>query len=143
LRVVLDTNVLIRAHGRRQSIARELLVRLLERSHTVVLSNEIIVEVTKVLRYPKFQSLYRMAESDLLEYSQFLQDVAEMIVLDSRYLAPLRDANDLAVLQTADRGQADILCTNDGDFYDSAVISFCEARGIGVCDEVSLLAGLF
>jgi predicted nuclease of predicted toxin-antitoxin system len=83
-----------------------------------------------------------MAESDLLEYSQFLQDVAEMIVLDSRYLAPLRDANDLAVLQTADRGQADILCTNDGDFYDSAVISFCGARGIDVCDEVSLLAGL-
>jgi putative PIN family toxin of toxin-antitoxin system len=115
---------------------------LLERSHTVVLSNEIIVEVTKVLRYPKFQRLYGLTEPGLLEYSQFLQSVAEMVILDSRYLAPLRDANDLAVLQTADRGGADILCTSDRDFNDPAVISFCGARGIGVCDEVSLLARL-
>jgi hypothetical protein len=52
-----------------------LLVRLLAQSHTLVLSNEIIVEVIKVLRYPKFQSLYGLKESDLLEYSQFLQSV--------------------------------------------------------------------
>jgi predicted nuclease of predicted toxin-antitoxin system len=57
-------------------------------------------------------------------------------------LAPLRDANDLAILQTADRGGADILCTSDRDFYDPAVISFCKAKGISVCDEVSLLARL-
>jgi putative PIN family toxin of toxin-antitoxin system len=106
----------------------------------LVLSNEIIVEVTKVLRYPKFRSLYGLAESDLLEYAQFLQSVADMIILDSQYSAPLRDANDLAVLQTADRGEADVLCTSDGDFYDQAVSSFCAARGIAVCDEISLLA---
>jgi putative PIN family toxin of toxin-antitoxin system len=141
LRVVLDTNVLIRAHGRRHTLARRLPIRLLERSHTLVLSNE-IVEVTKVLRYSKFQTLYGLTESDLLEYTQFLQDVADMVILDSRYLAPLRDASDIAILQTADRGGADILCTSDRDFYDSNVISFCGAKGIGVCDEVSLLARL-
>jgi len=117
-----------------------LLARLIERPHTLVLSNEILVEVTRVLRYPKFRALYGLAESDLLEYSQFLQSVADMIVLDSRYLAPLRDANDLAVLQTADWGAADVLVTNHGDFYDPAVILFCGERGIDVCDEVSRLA---
>jgi predicted nucleic acid-binding protein len=71
LRVVLDTNVLIRAHGRRQTFARHLLVRLLERSHTLVLSNEMIFEITRVLRYPKFRKLYGLAEADLLEYGQF------------------------------------------------------------------------
>jgi putative PIN family toxin of toxin-antitoxin system len=142
LRIALDTNVLIRAHGRRQTLARRLLLRLLERSHTLVLSNEIIVEVTKVLRYPKFRSLYGLTEADLLDYSQFLQNIADMVILDLRYLAPLRDANDLAVLQTADLGRADVLVTNDGDFYDPSVISFCEERGIEVCDEVALLARL-
>jgi predicted nuclease of predicted toxin-antitoxin system len=83
-----------------------------------------------------------VAESDLFEYSQILQNISEMIVLDSRYLAPLRDANDLAVLQTADWGEADVLVTSDSDFYDPAVIWFCAERGIDVCDEVSLLARL-
>ena len=95
-----------------------------------------------MLRYPKFQRLYGLSESQLFDYSQFLQSVADVVVLDSQYFAPLRDANDLIVLQTADRGRADALCTSDGDFYDPAVISFCEARGIGICDEVSLLARL-
>ena len=142
MRVVLDTNVLIRAHGRRQTFARHLLMRLLERSDTLVLSNEIVVEVTRVLRYPKFQNLYGLAESDLFEYSQFLQSISLIVILDSQYSAPMRDANDLAVLQTADRGEADVLCTNDSDFYDPTVRSFCGARGIDVCDEVSLLARL-
>jgi putative PIN family toxin of toxin-antitoxin system len=123
-------------------LARQLLVRLLAQSHTLVLSNEIIVEVIKVLRYPKFQSLYGLKESDLLEYSQLLQSVSGIVILDSQYSAPLRDANDLAVLQTADRGSADVLCTSDSDFYDKAVRVFCEARGIDVCDELSLLARL-
>jgi putative PIN family toxin of toxin-antitoxin system len=89
-----------------------------------------IVEVTKVLRYPRFQSLFGLTESDLLEYSQFLQSVSDLVILDHRYRAPLRDPTDLIVLQTAERGEAEILCTSDEDFYDQAVIAFCTVRGI-------------
>jgi hypothetical protein len=42
----------------------------------------------------------------------------------------MRDPNDTDVLQTAERGEADILYTHDGDFYDDAVLSFCATRGI-------------
>ena len=101
-----------------------------------------IVEVVKVLRYPRFQDLYGLTESDLLDYSQFPQSVADMVVLDPRYRAPLRDSTDLIVLQTAERGEVDVLCTNDGDFYDQTILTFCAARGIDVCDELSLLARL-
>lgn len=142
MRVVLDTTVLIRAHAGSHALARRLLAELLKDSHRLVLSNEIIVEVTRVLRYPKLQSLYGLSESDLLEYSQFLQSVSDLVVLESRYNAPLRDPNDLVVLQTADKGEAEALCTSDGDFYDPAVVAFCGARGISVCDEISLLARL-
>ncbi len=98
----------------------------------------------KVLRYPHFQNLYGLTDSDLLEYTQFLQNVADIVVLDPQYRSPLmRDPNDAPVLQTAERGGADILCTHDKDFYeDAAVRSFCASSGIEVCTEKTLLARL-
>ncbi len=64
------------------------------------------------------------------------QSVADIVILDPRYRAPfLRDPNDADVLQTVERGEADILCTHDSDFYDPTVLSYCATRGIEVCTE--------
>jgi predicted nucleic acid-binding protein len=68
--------------------------------------------------------------------------VSHVVALDPQYRAPLRDPNDLVVLQTAERGEADILRTQDGDFYDQTILSYCTARGIEVCDELTLLQRL-
>ena len=114
-------------------------MELIGRDHQLVLSNEMIVEVTRVLRYPRLQEMYRLTDADLLEYTQFLQSFASLVTLDSGYAAPLRDPADLVVLQTAERGEADILCTTDGDFHDPVVAAFCAQRGIEVCGELSLL----
>jgi predicted nucleic acid-binding protein len=54
----------------------------------------ILAEVTKVLRYPRFQALYGLTESDLLNYIQFLQSISHVVNLDPQYHAPLRDPND-------------------------------------------------
>jgi hypothetical protein len=35
-----------------------------------------------------------------------------------------------------------VLCSNDGDFHDTGIITFCRSRGIDVCHEVTLLARL-
>ena len=142
MRVVLDTNALVRAHIRSSSQARKLLDELLKGNHLLITSNAILAELTKVLRYPKFQMLYGLTESDLLEYVQFLQSVSHVVIVDPRYRAPLRDPNDLIVLQTAERGEADILCTHDADFYDPTILSYCAARGIEVCEELTLLRRL-
>jgi putative PIN family toxin of toxin-antitoxin system len=115
---------------------------LLRAGHDLITSNELLAEVTKVLRYPRFQALYRLTEADLFEYAQFLQSVSHVVILDSQYRAPLRDPNDLIVLQTAERGEADILCTHDADFYDPTILSYCAARGIEVWDESTLLKRL-
>ena len=98
--------------------------------------------MTKVLRYPEIQTLYGLEEADLLDYTQFLQSISHVVILDPQYRAPLRDPNDLNVLQTAERGEADILCTQDGDFYDQTILSYCAARGIEICDESTLLMRL-
>jgi putative PIN family toxin of toxin-antitoxin system len=136
VKIVPDATVLIRAHNRSKAMARRLLHDILESGHRLILSNEMIAEVTRVLRYPHFQNLYGLTDADLLEYAQFLQNVSDIVVLDPHYRAPfMRDPNDTDVLQTAERGEADILCTHDGDFYDEAVSSFCATRGIEVCTE--------
>jgi len=122
--------------------ARRLLEQLLQGGHDLILSNEILAEATKVLRYPRFQTLYSLTDADLLDYTQFLQSISHIVALNPRYRAPLRDPNDLIVLQTAELGEADILCTDDGDFYDPMILSYCAARGIEVCNELTLLARL-
>ncbi len=65
--------------------------------------------------------------------------LADVVVLDPQYWAPLRDVTDLDALQTAERGEADVLCIHDDDFSDPVVLSYCTARGIEVCDEFALL----
>jgi len=143
VKIVADATVLIRAHNRSKALARRLLHEILERGHRLVLSNEMITETIRVLRYPQFQNLYGLTEADLLEYAQFLQSVADIVILEPQYRAPfLRDPNDTDVLQTAERGEADILCTNDRDFYAGPVLSFCVTRGIEVCTERALIARL-
>ena len=64
------------------------------------------------------------------------------LILDPNYHAPLRDPTDLVVMQTAERGDADILCTHDSDFYEREILSYCAARGIEVCGEAALIERL-
>ena len=54
----------------------------------------------------------------------------------------MRDPDDLDVLQTAERGAASILCSNDGDFHEPGIVAYCAARGIEICNENALLARL-
>lgn len=65
-----------------------------------------------------------------------------MCRLESHYRAPLRDPDDLMVLQTAERGEADVLCTQDDDFHDQTILAYCAARGIEVCREQALVEKL-
>ena len=79
---------------------------------------------------------------ELYDYAQFLRQVSQTVILSQPYHAPLRDLNDLDVLQTAERGASDVLCSNDGDFHEPAIVGYCASRGIEVCNENTLLARL-
>lgn len=143
MRVTPDANVLVRAHPRSRSTGRKLIAALIEGDHTLLLSDEIITETIKVLRYPRLQKRFGMTDEELYDYAQFLREVSQTVILTQSYHAPLRDADDLHVLQTAERGGADVLCTSDKDFHDDpAVLGYCAARGIAVFYEDDLLARL-
>ena len=142
MKIVLDTAILVRANGHTKGLARELLLLLIESKHHLLLSNEMLFELAKVLRYPRLQAIYNLSEELVFEYSQFLRKFSEIVILDPLVAAPIRDANDVIVMQTAIIGEADILCTNDGDFFDTPALQFLTHLGIDVLDDVGLMQRL-
>src|ERR1700756_5383619 len=59
MRIVLDTNILARANPRSKSVARVLLLTILESAeHVLVLSPFLLRETERVLNYPRLQALW-------------------------------------------------------------------------------------
>ena len=52
MRIVLDTAILVRASGSSPGLARDLLLKIVESDHILVLSNEMLYELAKVLLAP-------------------------------------------------------------------------------------------
>jgi putative PIN family toxin of toxin-antitoxin system len=118
VKIVLDTTILVRANERSHGLARELLLNVVESKHTLLLSNEMLHELARVLRYPRLQAFYDLTENLVFDYVNFLHQAAELVELNPLVASPIRDVNDIIVMQTAIIGEADILCTKDSDFFE-------------------------
>ena len=116
MKIVLDTTILVRANERSHGLARELLTTIIESKHTLLLSNEMLNELAKVLRR-----------------------ASEIVILNPLLTAPIRDVNDIIVMQTAIIGEADILCTKDDDFFEEPASEYLSKLGITVLDDISLM----
>ena len=58
MKIVLDTTILVRANEHTHGLARELLTNIVEGEHRLLLSNEILHELARMLRYPRLQEFY-------------------------------------------------------------------------------------
>ena len=144
MRVLLDANILVRANEKSSGPARRLLLDLIARRHVILTSAEILIELARVLRYPRVQALFGVSEEQIYEYVQFLKSVC-VIVPTSQGIGgnfPIRDAADAPVLQAAVTGEADVICTLDSDFYAAEIAAFCVVVGITVLDDISLIGRL-
>ena len=74
-------------------------------------------ELARVLRYPRLLKFYGLTEDMVFDYVTFLRRFSEIVTLDPLVIAPIRDVNDIIVMQTAIIGEAEILCTKDEDFF--------------------------
>jgi predicted nucleic acid-binding protein len=54
-------------------------------------------------------------------------------------IAPIRDPNDIIVLQTAILGGADAICTTDEDFFTAPAAEFLRSVNLLVLTDVELL----
>jgi putative PIN family toxin of toxin-antitoxin system len=142
VRIVLDTSVLVRAGARSHGLARDLLLAIITGRHPLILSNEMLHELAKVLRYPRLVALHGLSEERIYDFVGFLREVAEIVPLNPSFAAPIRDVNDIVVLQTAIVGEADVICTTDRDFFEPPAAAFLRKLGIAVMDDVALIERL-
>jgi putative PIN family toxin of toxin-antitoxin system len=114
MRVVLDTNVLVRAAARQDGLAGKLLQQIVEGPHVLVCSLHILAEVSRVLRYPRLQARWPLGPQQIGEFITRVAAVAEVVSLSARPAEPVAaDPDDDPILETAVSGRADVLCTLD------------------------------
>jgi putative PIN family toxin of toxin-antitoxin system len=143
MRVVLDTNVLVRANPKAVGSARALLDEIARSSeHALILSPFLLAEVERVLAYPRVQALWPLTPAEVEKYVEVLGDLSELVNPGPARSVVLTDPNDDPVVETALLGKADVLCTLDRHFYSASVEHFLGERSIRVINDVQLLAEL-
>ena len=139
MRIVLDTNVLIRANPKARGPARELLLKIISGNHVLVTSPFLLQELARVLAYPRIEARWRLRPEEIDEYVQILASASEVVAPAAGVPIVLKDADDDPVLYTAVAGKADVLCTLDAYFYEESVRSFAARMGFSIIDDTALL----
>lgn len=139
MRVVLDTNVLIRANPKARGPARELLQRIISGDDVLVTSPFLLQELARVLAYPRVAERWKLRSAEIDEYVQVLAGVSEVVAPIAGAPIVLKDVEDDLILYTAVAGKADVLCTLDGHFYEDSVQSFAAQLGFAIMDDAALL----
>ena len=139
MRVVLDTNVLARAHQRAQGPARRILSHLLSGPDVLVISAHILEELERVINYPRLLKRSGLSPSEIAEYLENLAAVARLVTPELVPVGVLRDPSDAPILGTAVAGKADVLCTGDADFFEERVQEFCAAKSIRVLTDLQFI----
>ena len=142
MRIVLDTNVLARAMASAGGPAGELFELILA-GHTLVVSLELLSELTRVLAYPRVRRLHRQGDDEIAEFIGSVESSSLVVELP----APLprvvpHDPDDDMLVATALAGRADVLCTRNRHLFDEHVVSHCRQYGIAVMDDLALLGRL-
>ena len=74
-----------------------------------------------------------------MQFVAFLAASGEIVEIDETITPPIRDPNDIHILQTAISGKAEYLCTLDQHFYETLVVAFCSNRDITIISDLDLL----
>jgi putative PIN family toxin of toxin-antitoxin system len=138
MRIVLDSNILVRAAWKADSLAGLLLRRILGGPHRLIVSAFILGEVARVLTYPRLQIRWGLTDERIQRHVNLLAAAAEIVeIADVDRVVP-DDLDDDFVVHTAVAGRADALCTRDSHLLNSAVVEHCARRGIVVMDDIEL-----
>ena len=142
MRIVLDTNILVRANVKARGPARELLQIIVgSADHTLLLSPFLLVELERVLDYERVRVASKLTDQEVSEYLSFLRvnNISEIVFPGPAPPVVPSDPDDDPVVHTAVVGRADILCTLNRDFYPPSVRDYCRERGVLVINDVDLL----
>ena len=144
MRVVLDTNVLVRAFCAPSGPAKELLQLVTAPPHDLILSPFVIAELHRVMRYDRVRALHQRDDGWI---NASIADLQSTAILISPIQAPQAsvvpfDPDDDPIVALAVAGLAQRLATLDRHLRSPAVRAHCGRFGIEVCSDVKLLADL-
>ena len=139
MRVVLDTGVLVRANAKSRGPARIALNAILRGPHQLIISEFILDETARVLRYPRLLARHGLSEEEIEEHVDFLRRISELVDVVIGEPVVLSDPDDDPVIYTALDGRPDVLCTLDRHFFQPHVMKFCRARNIAVMTDLDFL----
>jgi putative PIN family toxin of toxin-antitoxin system len=142
MRIVLDTNILVRANAKAKGPARELLLLIVNSpEHVLLLSPFLLQELERVFEYDRVRAATKLTDLEVAEYLTYIRarEVSEIIFPGPAPRVVPSDADDDPVIHTAVVGRAEILCTLNRDFYHASVLEYCKERGVLVGSDVAIL----
>jgi len=143
MRIVLDTNILVRANTKARGPARALLQLIVESpKHTLLFSPFLLQELERVLDYQRVRAATKLSDEEVAEYLRYLRvkQITEMVFPGPAPRVVIADPADDPVVHAAVVGKADTLCTLNRHFYQPSVVEYCRNRGVIVVSDVNLLS---
>ena len=134
---VLDANVLVSAVLNERGAPGKILQAWHAEQFGLLMSEVILKETARVLRYPKIVRRHGWTESQIAEFIRHLQGLAMVTPGKLVFSAVTQDPSDNRYLECAVEGEAD--CIVSGDRH---LLSLGEFRGIEIVRPVEFLAVL-
>lgn len=138
MRIVLDSNILVRAAWKADGLASLLLRSVLVGPHRLIVSPFILDEVARVLAYPRLQTRWGLTDERIQQHVNRLAAAAEIVAASSADRVVPHDPDDDFIVQTAIAGKADALCTRDAHLYRPEVVEHCRRHAIRIMDDLEL-----
>lgn len=136
MRVVVDTNVLVRATIVPHGSVGPVLLRLRQGEYDLLYTQPLLEKLVDVLNRPRSRQKYRLTEEDIVAFLAFIVLRGE-VVTPNQHIAACRDPKDDKYLEAALAGGADVIVTGDKDLL--ALRSF---EGIPILTPSSFLRKL-
>ena len=142
MRVVLDTNILVRAAGGSRGPAKEVLQYVVSSPQRVlILSPFLLAELERVASYPRVRAATKLNAEEMAAYLAYLISpmVSEIVSSTAAPHIVPADPDDDEVVHTAVVGRADWLCTLNRYFYQPPLLGYCNQHRIRIGTDLDLL----
>ena len=114
MRVVVDTNVLVRAVIRPHGTVGPVLLRLRHGDYTMLYAQSLLEELLDVLNRPRIRHKYGLTEEDIETVVGLILLRGEAVVPEQR-ISACRDPKDAKFLEVAVAGKGDVIVSGDKD----------------------------
>ncbi len=113
IRAVLDTNTIVSALIKKNGKPAQILAQ--HRRFQTILSEPILIEVIRVLYYPRIRRKYQFSEEEFIAYYSGLVSGSEIVTVEHVENIVSRDPTDDPVIATAKAGRARYIVSGDQD----------------------------